>query len=317
MKEISFTVSAEKAGMRLDKFLGDTEEVGTRSRAQHLINDGKVTSAGTILRSSSEVKEGQTITVMVPIAASPTELVPLNVPLDIIFEDDSLIVVNKPSGMVVHPSFGHQQDTLVNALIHHTQSLSMKYEMRPGIVHRIDKETSGLLVVAKNDLIHEHLSQQFKDRTTKRTYEALCMGQLMPVKGRIESHLGRHPTDRKKFASQKDESGKLAITHYELLKVAHGISFVKLKLETGRTHQIRVHMAEKGHPLVGDKLYHFSKKNHLVKNKDITLHIKNLDRFMLHARDLGFVHPITKEEMSFTVEWPPADLLWLKSLGFK
>jgi 23S rRNA pseudouridine1911/1915/1917 synthase len=242
-------------------------------------------------------------------------LAPYPLPLDIIYEDSDLLVVNKPAGLVGHPAVGHEQDTLVNALIYHTKNLSMKNEERPGIVHRIDKETSGLLVVAKNDVTHENLSLQFKNKTTHRVYYAIIEGRPQKASGHIESYLVRHPKDRKKYCShriinkdpQVSPTGKWASTHYTVLQSSQSKSLLEIKLETGRTHQIRVHMQELGHPLVGDTLYGFSSK----KMKELNIH-----RFFLHAAQLGFIHPHTKESMIFKVDWPEIDLRTIKKWGF-
>lgn len=267
---------------------------------------------------SQPVKNGQVVDIFLPELVT-TELVPYNFKLDIIFEDSDVIVVNKPSGLVVHPAACHQQDTLVNALLHHTQQLSMKNELRPGIVHRIDKETSGLLVVAKNDKAHEKLAQQFKDKTSHRQYYALLDGQLPKQNGFCRSYLARHPVDRKRYASLKEnnriiteseadlQTGKWAVTHFTKIAQHSHMTYVKLKLETGRTHQIRVHMSELGLPLVGDLLYGFSQK----KMKELSI-----NRFYLHAAELGFTHPTTQKELIFKTPWPENDIKKLIEFGF-
>lgn len=312
-------MSAESVGQRLDRFLTGFPEIISRSFAQDLIEKKFVLVDGKEARASLALKIGQIVEVHLPEEPENTTLQPYHFPLDILFEDQDLIVVNKPSGLVIHPAAGHQQDTLVNALLYHTKDLSMKNEQRPGIIHRIDKETSGLLVVAKNDLAHEKLAQQFKNKTSHRVYYAVVKGSLAKKNGIIQSYLARHPSDRKRYASirvqnkiitsfdENFEDGKWAVTHYERIAQASGLSYVKLKLETGRTHQIRVHLSELGHPLVGDVQYGYS----LQKAKN-----ENLNRFYLHAAELGFVHPGTNKEMLFKVDWPAEDRKKILEWGF-
>lgn len=304
-------VSKEHQGLRLDKFLSLQENIRTRSRAEFLISSSFVLVNSKLVKASYLVKTNDSIEISFPTEKSRT-IEASDIPLDIIFEDQDLIVVNKPAGLVVHPSVGHESGTLVNALLFHTADLSMKFnEERPGIVHRLDKETSGLLVVAKNDLTHENLVQQFKARKIHRIYKAVVFGKLPVSSGKIESHLGRHPIDRKKFATI--ENGKWSATNYTVLKTSHQLSYLELKLETGRTHQIRVHMSEKGHPLVGDNLYGSQKKIKIVEAKKVQEDIKNLKRFLLHAEQLGFEHPTTKEWMQFEKNWPDSEVDLLKS----
>lgn len=317
-EKLIFKVQPEDIGLRLDKYLSGLEEISSRNYAQNLIEKKLVFVNSKVAKASLQLKENQIIEIILPELVA-TELVPYELALDIVYEDSDLLVVNKPSGLVVHPAAGHQQDTLVNALLFHTKDLSMKNELRPGIVHRIDKETSGLLVVAKNDQAHEKLSQQFKDKTTHRIYFALIEGNLPKASGVCRSYLTRHPVDRKKYASIKENNkiinalrddvstGKWAITHFTKLAQHANMSYVKLQLETGRTHQIRVHMSELGHPLVGDTLYGYSVK----KKKELSI-----NRFYLHAAELGFTHPRTNEKLIFKVNWPVEDLKKLKELGF-
>lgn len=320
--KITFPVPAQYAGLRLDKVLVDEtffkDIISTRSYAQNMIEKGYISINGKRTKASYSLKESDTIDIIIP-EVKPTELIPYDLKLDIIFEDGDLLVINKPAGLVVHPSAGHEQNTLVNALLHHTKNLSMKNEERPGIVHRIDKETSGLLVVAKNDQAHEHLSLQFKNKTTHRIYYAVVDGRPRVGKATISSYLARHPNDRKKFASVRInnriltefeegfEKGKWAVTHYQTIQSSQSKSLVRVQLETGRTHQIRVHMSEMGHTLVGDMTYGFSAK----KAKEL-----GITRFFLHAAELGFVHPKTKEPMKFLIDWPRADFEKIKSWGF-
>jgi 23S rRNA pseudouridine1911/1915/1917 synthase len=309
-------------GQRIDRWLTEKIElkdiISTRSYAQSLIEKKCITVNQKIIKSSYQLRLNDIIEIQMPEKKS-MGLVPYDFKLDIIFEDDNLIVVNKPAGLVVHPAAGHEQDTLVNALLFHTQNLSMKNEERPGIVHRIDKDTSGLLVIAKNDFTHEHLSQQFKNKTTHRIYYAVTEGTLKKTSGTLQSYLSRHPTDRKRYASKKEnnkiinlfvgdvESAKWAVTHFKYLESASGKNLFQLKLETGRTHQIRVHMSENGQTLVGDLMYGYSAQ----KMKQL-----NINRFFLHAAELGFVHPKTNENLLFNCPWPDSDLKIMKSWGF-
>lgn len=314
---ITLVITADDAAQRLDKFLAGLEEISSRNYAKNIIEKNLVTVNGKVAKPSFSLATGQIISVELP-PVEGSELLPFPLKLDIIFEDKDILVVNKPSGLVVHPAAGHQQDTLVNALLFHTKDLSMKNEVRPGIVHRIDKDTSGLLVVAKNDSAHEALAAQFKAKTTHRVYYALVSGIIEKNSGTINSYLARHPTDRKKFASLK-KAGKIissqnaditnakwAVTHFKKLNTSVDTTYVEVRLETGRTHQIRVHMSELGHALVGDTMYGYSVK----KNKAL-----GLERFYLHAAELGFKHPTTKENLIFKVDWPETDKHILADFG--
>lgn len=310
---LELTVTPENAGLRLDKFLSLHESIRTRTKAEYLISSGLVYVNQKTTKPSYAVKINDYIFVSLPEEKKQT-LEASNIRLDIKYEDADVIVVNKPSGLVVHPSAGHETGTLVNALLNHTQNLSMKFnEQRPGIVHRIDKETSGLLVIAKNDRAHESLVNQFQERKVHRIYKAVCFGSPTPAIGRIESNIGRHPSDRKKFANVS--SGKWSATNYKILKTHNQFSYLELKLETGRTHQIRVHMSEKGHPLVGDNLYGGQKRIKSIKSSEVQSEIRNLNRFLLHAEQIGFMHPTSKENLFFQVEWPPAIDMLLKKWG--
>lgn len=315
-------------GLRLDKAIALLEEIGTRSRASHLIENSSVLLNGKAAKSSATVKENDLIEISLP-QAEPSELQPYDLKLDVLFEDEDLIVINKPAGLVVHPAAGHAHDTLVNALLAHTDDLSMKFgEERPGIVHRLDKETSGVIVVAKNDKTHESLTAQFKERSTHRIYFAVCLGTAKNLQGTIKSFLARHPTDRKRYASvlgndkktlQDKENppsiGKWAVTHYDVLSRKSGITYLKLKLETGRTHQIRVHLSESGLPIAGDSLYGADKKLRNIDAKATQEDIRNLSRFLLHAAELGFTHPRTQERLTFKQDWPEDIQTLLKKWG--
>lgn len=328
MRELQIEVVPEMVDLRLDKALALHPEIQTRSRAAYLIDAGAVTINQKSVKASYAVKATDKIEVSLPEPQS-SELIPYDFPLNIIFEDADLIVLNKPAGLVVHPAAGHEQDTLVNALLAHTKDLSMKFgEERPGIVHRIDKETSGLLVIAKNDFTHENLTQQFKERSTHRIYFAVCVGTAKNLSGTFRSFLARHIGDRKKYASvlgedkrplqdpsSAPEVGKWAVTHYEVLARQKGLSYLKLKLETGRTHQIRVHLSENALPIAGDILYGADKKIKSIESRHVQDEIKKLARFLLHAAELGFTHPRTQERLSFQSPWPSEDLEKIKSWG--
>lgn len=289
---VTVSVTAEEAGMRLDKLLNSRLDEMTRSAIQKLIENGSVTLAGKQLAKSYPVNSGDEIMVMIP---PPTQLdvLPEAIPLEIFYEDDDLLVVNKPKGMVVHPAPGNYTGTLVNALLHHCgDSLSgINGVIRPGIVHRIDKDTSGLLIVAKNDRAHQSLAQQIKDHSFTRLYEAVVYGNLKEDTGTVDAPIGRHPTDRKRMCVT-EKNARNAVTHYRVLNRYPGFTHVELRLETGRTHQIRVHMAYLGHPVAGDPVYGVKKV------------ITALQGQCLHARVIGFVHPTTGEYLEFTSELP-------------
>lgn len=329
-KKLIFIVDENLNGLRLDKALAFKDEIGTRSRAAHLIETSAVTVNGKIAKPSLSLKLGDHIEILLP-APTPSELQPYDLKLDVLFEDEDLIVINKPAGLVVHPAAGHAHDTLVNALISHTDDLSMKFgEERPGIVHRLDKETSGVIVIAKNDVTHEALTAQFKERSTHRIYYAVAIGTAKNLQGSFRSFLARHPVDRKRYASVlgtdrkplqdptcPPDIGKWAVTHYEVLQRKSGLSYLKLKLETGRTHQIRVHLSENALPIAGDALYGADKKIKSVEAKGVQEDLRLLSRFLLHAAELGFTHPRTKERMSFTQDWPEDIQALLRKWGLR
>ncbi|MDO3392696.1 MULTISPECIES: RluA family pseudouridine synthase [Ligilactobacillus] len=273
---------------RIDKVLTTLEPEITRSQLKNLINDGHVTVNGQAVKPKYKVQAGDKISLVKPEPQS-LELTPENIPLDIVYEDDDVIVVNKPQGMVVHPAPGHPDHTLVNALLYHSPLSTINGTFRPGIVHRIDKDTSGLLMVAKNDLAHQSLAEQLRNKTNKREYLALVYGQIKEDEGTIDAPLGRNPQDRKKQAVVK--GGRHAVTHFKVIKRYDNFTLVKCILETGRTHQIRVHMKYIGHPLVGDPLY--GPRKVIGKNGQF-----------LHAALLGFKHPRTGKEMVFEAPLP-------------
>jgi 23S rRNA pseudouridine1911/1915/1917 synthase len=297
-------VSEHHAGLRLDRWLATLDFIPSRSRAGELIDRGLVTLNGRALKASYKVAPGSSIQIKLPEVTDSAPL-PLDAPLDVLFEDQDLIVVNKPSGLVVHPAAGHAQDTLVNILLHHTSDLSMGFnERRPGIVHRLDRDTSGVLVVAKNDETHHDLAAQFKEKTVHRIYWAVAAGEFRPPQGIVKSNLARHPSDRKRFASTKTGDGKNAVTHYRALQRVDLFTWVECRLETGRTHQIRVHLSELGHPIAGDTIYGGKFK-------------KAAPRLLLHACELGFVHPRSRARLTFKEPWPDQALKFLSDAGFK
>ena len=273
------TLFADIPGERLDAFLARRGESLSRSAAQKLIEQGQVTRNGVPGKKNDKLAPGDRVEYTIP-EAKPVDIVPTEMPLDIVYEDDDLLVINKPKGLVVHPAAGHADDTLVNGLIYALgDDLSgINGELRPGIVHRIDKDTSGLLAVAKNDYAHAMLASQLKDHTMARTYEAIVCGVLKEDSGTVDAPIGRHPTDRKKMCVTQ-RGGKSAVTHWEVVRRYRGYTHIRCHLETGRTHQIRVHMAYIGHPLLGDTVY-----GH--KGKEL-----GQDTQCLHASSLCFRHP--------------------------
>ena len=278
METIFLTATPEEKGRRLDQFLAEQLEELTRSAAQRLAEEEHVLLNGKPLKKNYKMTGCETLEVHLP-DPEPIDAVPQNIPLDIAYEDEDLLVINKPKGMVVHPAPGNLDGTVVNAVLYHCgESLSgIGGAFRPGIVHRIDKDTSGLLIIAKNDRAHLYLSEQLKDHTLARTYEAVVIGGLKEDKGMVNAPIGRSPKDRKKMAIVPD--GRHAVTHYEVLARYPGYTHIRCKLETGRTHQIRVHMASLGHPIVGDEVYGPSKSKFDLQGQ------------CLHARELTFLHP--------------------------
>ncbi len=298
--DLIFPEDSEPA--RLDLVVGAMEGL-TRSMARRLIEAGFVTVDGAPHKPSLKLRGGEKIVVTIP-PPLPAEPKAETIPLEILFEDGDLVVVNKPAGMAVHPGAGNAAGTLVNALLGHCRDLSgVGGEMRPGIVHRIDKDTSGILVAAKNDHSHRSLSLQFKEHTVKRVYFALVFGSPKQDKGRIESAIGRHPVDRKRMSGAA-KRGKKAITHWQVVSRYQVLTLMRLKLETGRTHQIRVHLSEAGHPLAGDKVYCGRGRLATIHDPQLSKLIKDLGRQALHAKLLGFIHPSTGEYMEFNTDLP-------------
>lgn len=288
----TYYVDDDGVGTRVDRFLVDNMEGYTRSSLQRLLDEGNVLVGNSPVAKNYKCKQGDVISVSVP-DAKPLDLEAQNIPLDIVYEDDDLLVVNKQKGMVVHPANGNPDGTLVNALMYHCgDSLSgINGIIRPGIVHRIDKDTSGLLIVAKNDAAHVGLAQQIKDHSFTRAYEAVVYGNVKEDEGTVNQPIGRNPKDRKKMAVVKANS-KPAVTHYQVLERFGDFTHIRCVLETGRTHQIRVHMAYIGHPVAGDGVY--------GPRKVIT----ELEGQCLHAKQIGFVHPITNKYLEFDSELP-------------
>ena len=282
------TLTADREGERADALLSRLAPGLTRSAAQKLLERGAATLDGKPVRKNDRPAPGQVVVVRLP-DPEPIDLIPQNIPLDVVYEDGDVIVVNKPAGLVVHPAPGHPDGTLVNALLHHCGgSLSgVGGALRPGIVHRIDRDTSGLIIAAKNDAAHQALSAQLQDHTLARTYEAVVTGNLREDRGTVDAPIGRHHTDRKRMAVT-DRGGKRAVTHWEVIERFPGLTYVRCRLETGRTHQIRVHMAHMGHPVYGDTVYGAKKP------------VPGLTGQCLHAAGLRFVHPRTGETVEAT-----------------
>lgn len=290
----TWTVPAEQQNKRLDAYLAVELDI-SRSLAQQWLGESLVRINSKTVGKSYKLVGGEEVSVDIP-APVTYAVAAENIPLDIVYEDADLLVVNKPKGMVVHPAAGHYEGTLVNALLHHCgDSLSgINGVLRPGIVHRIDMDTSGLLIVAKNDKAHQGLSEQIKIHSFTRIYEAVIVGHLKQTSGTVDAPIGRHPTQRKKMAVTATNS-KPATTHYEVLAEYPGYSHVRLRLETGRTHQIRVHMAYLGHPVAGDAVY--GSANQPKECRD-------LNGQCLHAKEIGFIHPISGKELYFNSELP-------------
>lgn len=293
---------------RLDRFLAESLPEQTRAQLKRLIDEGRVLLDESRVKAGCRLKGGEVVLVDIP-EPTPVEAVSEDIPLNILFEDEHLIVIDKPAGMVVHPAPGHEAGTLVNALLHHCGDLAgIGGVLRPGIVHRLDKDTSGVMVATKNDAAHQAMAAQFKRHSIRRQYLALVHGLVAADSGTVDQPIGRHPVDRKKM-SGKSRQGRRAVTHWKVLKRfdQDRLSWLQLTLETGRTHQIRVHFAEMNHPLVGDPVYGSPKKTGTIKDFELRNLVETLARQALHARLLGFEHPATGEYLEFRSE-PPEDL---------
>lgn len=305
MSRLDFTVDPADTGVRLDKYLRDRIDDLSRSAIAKLIEDGKVTIGDRPAQKSARLTAGDAVSVIVD-APRPVDIIPENIPLDIVYEDDHLLVVNKPKGMVVHPAPGNYSGTLVNALMYHCgDDLSgINGELRPGIVHRIDKNTSGLLAVAKSDVAHAGLSAQIADHSFTREYLAVAYGNIKDDERTINAPIGRHKTDRKRMCVTEQNS-KPAVTHIKVLERYGDFTYISCRLETGRTHQIRVHLAHIGHPIAGDDVYGPKKV------------ITSLGGQCLHAYRLGFIHPVTGEYLEFTADPPDSFTAFLSKIRAK
>ena len=309
-KIISLSVKSEENNQRVDVFISKKENLLSRTRIKNLILKNKLKlNNRVIVNPSKKVSTGDKLVLEIP-EPKKTSLKPYDFKLDIIYEDENLLIINKPAGIVMHPGAGNYDNTIVNGLLYkyHNKLSGIGGKLRPGIVHRIDKDTSGVIVVAKNDNAHINLSQQFSEHTIKRTYEALIWGSLKPQNGVIREKISRSIRNRQLMSVRK-EKGKIAITNYKTLKIFHNsnlpkISLIECKLETGRTHQIRVHMKFKGNPIIGDKSYGKLKKNFKKIDPSIEKKINNFNRQALHAKSLGFLHPGTKKEVFFEARRP-------------
>lgn len=291
MELLTLQVNHEDAGQRVDAVLARRVEDLTRSAAARLLEEGRVTAGGKTLAKNTRLAGTETLEIALP-DPEPVDVRPQDIPLDVVYEDADVIVVNKPKGLVVHPAPGHPDGTLVNALLHHCgESLSgIGGELRPGIVHRIDRDTSGLIIAAKNDFAHQKLSAQLQDHTLARIYRCIVVGNLREDTGTVNAPIGRHPTDRKKMAVVAN--GRPAVTHWTVLERFPGFTYVECRLETGRTHQIRVHMAHLGHPILGDTVYGAKKP------------VPGLQGQCLHAVGLRFLHPRTGEMVELSCGLP-------------
>ncbi len=302
METTRLTVTTEEAGQRADSLLARRLEGLTRSAAARLLEEGRVTDRGRPVAKNLRVQPGQVLEVTLPEPEEP-EARPQNIPLDVVYEDQDVIVVNKPTGMVVHPAPGHPDGTLVNALLYHCgESLSgIGGQKRPGIVHRIDRDTSGLIIAAKNDAAHLALAAQLADHTLARTYECLAVGNFREDSGTVDAPIGRHPVDRKRMAVVR-QGGREAVTHWEVIARYPGVTHLRCRLETGRTHQIRVHLAYIGHPILGDTVYGAKKP------------VAGLTGQCLHAVGLRFIHPRTGKPVELTCPLPEEFVRMLEKL---
>ena len=298
-QKLEISAMAEDKGTRLDKFLSERFDL-TRSAIERLLEEGAVTVSGGSAVKNYRLRGGEQISLLLADPV-PDEAQPENIPLDIVYEDADIVVINKPSGMVVHPAAGNESGTLVNALLYHCgDSLSgVGGVARPGIVHRIDKDTSGLLVVAKHDAAHNHLSEQLKTHTVSRIYSAIVIGNIKEDEGTVNKPIARHPVDRKRMAVAKKGEGREAITHFRVLERFGAFTLVECRLETGRTHQIRVHMASLGHPLLGDPVYGGDGTRFQAQHK------AHFSGQCLHAGRLSLIHPTSEQTMTFSAPLPP------------
>ncbi|MBI1933759.1 MAG: RluA family pseudouridine synthase [Ignavibacteriales bacterium] len=317
-KIINLVITEGQRKQRIDSYLANCLENTTRSRVQKLIKNNLVFVNNEAVKSNYIISPKDQIKITIPVSPRPDKIEPEDIPLKIIYEDDYLIILDKPAGMVVHPSYGNYTSTMVHALLHHTKNLSsFNGDYRAGIVHRIDKDTTGLLVIAKNEEVHSHLAKQFAAKSTEREYWAVCWGKFKDSSGEIIANIARSKTDRKLF-SVSESDGKSAHTIYSVIEEFDFLTLVKLKLMTGRTHQIRVHLAHIKHNIFGDPTYGGRRINYGFELPKIKARVSNLleiiNRQTLHAKTLGFIHPITNEKMSFTSELPEDFLNLLQEL---
>lgn len=291
-KEICLKTESQDKGTRIDKYISSKLTDFSRSRIQKSIEEDNILVDGASIKANYKLKGGENILVRIPKLVVP-EIVAQDIPLDIVYEDDDLILINKPKGMVVHPAAGHYDNTMVNALMYHCKdNLSgINGVLRPGIVHRIDMNTTGIIVACKNDFSHNFIASQLAVHSITRKYYAICLNSFKEEEGTVDAPIGRNPNDRKKMAIDR-KNGKRAVTHYKVLENFGKYAFIECQLETGRTHQIRVHMASIGHPLLGDDVYSRAKSNFKLQGQT------------LHAGVLGFIHPRTKEYVEFSAELP-------------
>lgn len=309
-------IKVDCSAKRADLFLSQTLGL-TRNRVQHLIEQGFLLLNNNPFKPSSRLKIGDMVSGNIPEETDDEELKPIYLPLDIIYEDESLIIINKPKGIVVHPSFGHKKDTIVNAILHHCKEvLNIAGSKRPGVVHRLDKDTSGLLLFAKNDQALNELQKQFKNREVIKKYLALLLGKPDKNEDIIITNIGRHPKDRKKFAVTKE--GRQAITEYKILKSFSGVSLAEITIKTGRTHQIRVHMSYINTPIIGDKDYNKKNYENIIKDANLLKLCKDMKGQALCAYFLSFRHPITGKIMEFKIN-PSSDMKeiinWIEKYG--
>lgn len=292
METLNFSITEENSNIRIDRYLAEQCPDLSRSYIQKLVKDGAVFVNNRQIKANYKVQPQDQVILTIPDMQVP-DILPENIPLDVLYEDQWLLIVNKPKDMVVHPSAGHMEGTLVNAVMAHCgEHLSgINGVLRPGIVHRIDKDTTGALLICKDDTVHRDLAEQLKVHSIKRRYRAIVQGNLKEEQGTVDAPIGRHPTDRKKMAVNY-KNGKEAVTHYQVLERFGNATYIECRLETGRTHQIRVHMASLGHPLLGDTIYGSSKNPYHLQGQ------------ALHAMILGFVHPITREYLEFQAPLP-------------
>lgn len=290
---LEFTVDSDNRQARIDKYLSECMDDCSRSYIQKIIKDGNVAIQGKPVKANYKVSEGEVVTVKVP-EPEKMDILPENIPLDILYEDSDIIIINKGKGMVVHPSAGHYNGTIVNGLLYHCadQLSGINGVMRPGIVHRIDMNTTGIIVVCKNDKAHNCIAEQLKEHSITREYHAIVYNHFSEAEGKVDAPIGRHPVERKKMAVNY-KNGKQAVTHYQLIEnLKQNFAYIKCHLETGRTHQIRVHMASIQHPLLGDDVYGPKRSSYQLEGQ------------VLHAKTLGFIHPSTKEYVEFSAPLP-------------